>query len=617
MNLNKYSILFSLIFLFTNIGAQDTNKNILDQKLNIHADNVTILEIFNEISNKIDVRFSYNPNLIKVNKRVSIHAVNRSADSIIKEILENQCYLKTRGKYIIIGKLTSSEYYPKNNGFMLAGYIIDDETMEGIPSVSIFTQSGKNALTDEAGRFTIKLEEKDNQVIQLRKSGYYSLSFDSNKKMNLDLEIKMTPEKFISVQLVKDSIQNITLSSIQPTNELHTLFPINKSIKTNQFNIKDSLVKPATFSLYPGISTYGNLSGNMNFHFALNFVGYNRSISGLEIAALSNINKKNSSGVQIAGLSNYTGGNVSGVQVGGIFNIAKGHVSGIQIGGISNHVNEAFDGVQIAGISNINLGDVKGTQIGGVMNMADTVIGIQISGIANKSDSLQGLQLSGITNYTKDINGVQIAGIYNHSIRGEGIQFSGIVNRAKYFKGSQIGLINIADSLDGVPIGLFNIIKNGYSRIKVNADETFPINLAYTSGVQYFHTTLFIGTQTNSWNDTTKFLTAGYGIGSSIILGKSLSMDIDLNSQYISQRNLTTKTSYKASLYTGIEFKIYKKLYLAGGATLNAWFVNKSLISDSAYEKLRPEYSFKHDYVNSNFAWRGWFGYNFGVRLAI
>jgi hypothetical protein len=611
-------IVLSILFIVTStfgFGQQTPNK--LDKKLTIHAENVTIEELLKELGSKSDIKFSYNPKTIRANKRVTIHSVNKPTSEVLKTIFTEKYAFKFRGNYVIITPdKSSSDITPKTNEINISGVILDSETNDGLAFASIYTSSGRSTITDETGEFLLKLEQSNDKVLQLRKNGFVPLSFDISQKQN-DVEIKMVAEKSISILVDNEVGNQDALVSIKPT-EIKTIYPINEGIKTNETNIKDTLRRPATFSLYPGMSTYNSLTANIVYKFALNFIGYNRGIDGIEIGALSNINREDVGNIQIAGISNHVGGNVKGFQVAGLTNTVKKDADGAQIAGITNHVGGKFEGAQIAGILNQNKGNLIGTQIGGIMNIVDTIKGWQIGGLANICESINGFQIGGLGNHTEAFVGPQIAGLYNHTQYAKGVQVSGIFNKAKTMNGWQIGLLNVSDTITGIPIGIFSFVKkNGYKHLEIYKDEIFDANIRFTTGVRKFHTFIFAGVQPQITNDATKFYTFGYGIGSAFDLSKKLLLDIDLSSQNIAQKKWSDLTNSNLKLYSGIGYKIYKSISVAGGVSLNAYFMDKSLLENTAFANIRNNYIYKYDSNTSDLAIRGWLGYKVGLMVAI
>ena len=105
-------------------------------------------------------------------------------------------------------------------------------------------------------------------------------------------------------------------------------------------------------------------------------------------------------------------------------------VSGLDLGFI-NHTSGEFSGVGV-GIVNLGVGPVSGWQMG-VVNVAQ--------------DRFSGLQF----------NPISLANIMG---QGEGAQIAWGFNKADYVHGFQLSLVNIAEDMEGVQVGLINIIRS-------------------------------------------------------------------------------------------------------------------------------------------------------------
>lgn len=613
------AFLFSILTFNHSINSQVTQLNNLDQNITLIAENITIAELLAEIGKKTEIKFSYNPKKINANKRVDIDANIEPVREVLTKIFKDEFDFKVRGNYVIIVPRENDDILSsEQKETKVSGFVIDEETEDGIDNVSIYTSSGTSTLSDEVGAFSIKLKKKDKSVFQLRKKGFKSMYFESSNGSQSNVNIKMSPIKRLAIYVERPIMKTARIESTKPNVHLNTIFPINNSLKTHQENISDSLSRTFSFSLYPGLSTYSNLSGNIEFNFALNFVGYNRGIEGVEIGILSNINKEDVSGLTLAGLSSYVGGNVEGFQISGIFNVIGRELNGIQIAGISNATIGNVEGVQLAGISNHAQMNYNGLQVSGIYNQTVTIIGSQFAGIMNLSKSINGIQTAGILNVASRMDGLQLSGIMNKANEVDGAQIAGIVNIAKNVKGSQIGLFNVADSITGVPIGLFSFVKkNGYKKVCLYTDELFPVNLMFRTGVKAFHNILFAGADTDISTNEDSFYTFGYGVGSTLDLSRIFAIDFDVTGQYITKQKFTNTESMLLKSYLGLEINLSKSISITGGATFNAYYFDQQLLTDEDFDGLRSSYLFEEVVNNGDDVWRGWLGFSAGLRFSM
>lgn len=150
--------------------------------------------------------------------------------------------------------------------------------------------------------------------------------------------------------------------------------------------------------------------------------------------------------------------NVNGFDM-GIVNKTNGYQKGAQFGILNQTVFE-FSGFR-SGIVNFSGGEFKGFETG-IVNQLESDGNGWVAGCVNiVNDDFKGL-LSGICNiqYADKMEGAHI-GIVN-LIRGS--KKSQGEEKTENRKGTQIGVVNVTESLDGVQIGLINVNKS--ARIK-------------------------------------------------------------------------------------------------------------------------------------------------------
>jgi hypothetical protein len=290
--------------------------------------------------------------------------------------------------------------------------------------------------------------------------------------------------------------------------------------------------KPIQFSFTPGLGTHGKMSGQVTNKFSFNLLGgYSAGVDGFELGGLFNIDKKDVQYAQIAGIFNIVSGDVKGVQIGGITNTVGKSVSGVQISGIASQVSDSVEGVVISGIAGYVGGCMKGVQISGIANLI-----ANRDSARRKSDTIpeamHGAQVAGIINVVNGHSrGVQLAGIANLN-RGDihGAQASGIMNSARRVEGSQISLINFADTVTGYCFGIINIVKHGYHVLSISSNETFNFNAVFKAGNRKLYSILGGSFQENG---NREIYGVKYGFGREFPLSKRLAIAADLTGQNI------------------------------------------------------------------------------------
>jgi hypothetical protein len=412
----------------------------------------------------------------------------------------------------------------------------------------------------------------------------------------------------------KDSVTQKQVSFFQN-------FLLSHDIKTNLKNISDTFFTKTQIGIIPYVSTNKLLSGNTVNDYSFNIlIGYSQGVNKFEIGGLMNIDRGNVQSFQAAGLINAVGGNVHGIQLAGWGNITKGNSSGIIAGGIFNigtdvkgiqlagifnlnlsypdsftnlkinhFLQDTVDGIQAAGIFNMNAGHTEGIRLAGLFNAGNTNNGFQAAGLFNANhgiskganiaglfnmlnDSTSGTDISALFNISREHKeGMQLAGLFNTS-QGtmKGIQLSTLFNFSESHKGTQIALLNIADSMDGIPIGLISVVKHGYHKIEVFGDDLFYTQLAYRTGVPLFHNIFSAGVDLT--NRVSGLWNVGYGIGSSMSLGNRWNLTSDMLAQRIIHQRHFNQAPFLASAFIGIEKQFHPKFSISIGPTYHVLF---------------------------------------------
>ncbi len=594
-----YIVLISLI-LFNSVLGQ-THVPILERKISITATNEKISSILNRIGQLGGFSFSYNSAIISQEESVSLNITNKSIREVLNEIFKDNMNFKEKGNYLIITKATAP--LSKNNivVVVLNGYVEDGKTGEKIADASVYEKSSlTSTITDQYGHFNLKLDKKSDSVtISVSKKNYRDTLVSITASDNQYFKISM----LAVIDSVVDIEQTETIdTTIVDSNDL--VFPYED--EPNVQNIHDTLYQLVQVSILPFIGTNERLSGNVINDYSLNlFGGYSLGTRQIELGFFVNMDRGDVSWLQVAGFGNLVGRNVYGIQAAGFANVNGGETKAVQLAGFANTNLGESRGVQVAGFANTNLKSMNGVQVAGFSNVTiGNSRGAQIAGLSNvQVGDYRGSQIAGLTNIaTEKISGSQISVLFNHGRR---------------VQGTQIGLVNYADTLGGVPIGLLSIVKSGYHKIELSADEVFYTNLAFRTGVRKFHTMIMAGFKPQQSLDVadTSVWTFGYGIGTARKLTRWLYLDLDLSSQHVNRGSFTNALSLLNKAYVGLDFQVAKKFSIATGITLNG-FLTRTTYSE--YPKLFTDYTPRIIYdenLNHDINLKMWWGAKVALRF--
>jgi hypothetical protein len=556
-----YAVFLCLILSNSDVLAQNTVP-ILERKISITASNEKIPSLLNRIGQAAGFSFSYNSAIISSDQLVSFNVTNKSVREVLNEIFQDTMNFKEKSNYLIITKAPVPA--TKNNSVVIIinGYVEDGNTGEKIAQASVYDKSSAaSTVTDQYGYFKLKLEKKtDSVALSVSKKNYQDTLLSITAPDNQYLKISIQPlQDSVSVLAETESLDTVAVKE--------NSFTLPYEDEPNVQNIHDTLYRLVQVSFLPFIGTNDRLSGNIINDYSINFLGgYSMGTRQIELGLFVNMDRTDVSWLQVAGFANLVGRNVYGIQAAGFVNVNGGETKAVQLAGFANtNLGESI-GVQVAGFANTNLNSVHGVQVAGFSNVTiGNSKGVQVAGLSNvQVGDYRGSQIAGLTNIANGkISGSQISVLFNHG---------------RKVHGTQIGLINYADTLGGVPIGLLSIVKSGYHKIELSADEVFYTNLAFRSGVRKFYTMLQAGFKPQQSLNTgdSSVWTFGYGLGTARKISNKIFLNIDFSAQHVNKGSFTNALSLLNKINVGFDFQLTKGFSLYTGATLNGYLTNSS-----------------------------------------
>lgn len=543
--------------------AQD---NLLKRKVSLHVHEKPLENILLDMSEKAGFTFSYNSSILSDHSStLSYDLDNESVKSTLDRILPDNIDYKVSGNHLILLEKASSTSGKKEK-YTIRGQVFSAEDKTPLEDVVVYEISSLvSALTNADGSFSmvIPAEFKQFGIAFNHQDFHEKVIFIDPKDQSLSITLKPKRErkdieKLESIPVSPQSVESLSL--------VRTLVPAALFTRTSNMDwIRQVAVQ---VSFLPSIGTNLKMSGLIENDFSLNVLaGYSYGVNKFEMGGLVNIVRKDVKGAQIAGIGNIVGNNTRGGQIGGLFNYDRGSMKGVQVAGIYNFLKDSLEGTQVSGIGNVIKGNMKGVQLSGLYNYVEgNVEGTQISGLANfvendvqlfqfagllnKAEKVNGTQISGLINFSTDtVKGAQLSGLLNKAQAVEtfqlsgianiaeetvsGTQISGLLNYAQYVGGSQIALVNIADSASGIPVGFFSYIKQGHRRIEFYITEILPANIAFKTGVQKFYNIFTSGI--GAWSGNSR-LSLGYGVGTETGLNDHLGLNFEVTNNVIFDR---------------------------------------------------------------------------------
>lgn len=174
-------------------------------------------------------------------------------------------------------------------------------------------------------------------------------------------------------------------------------------------------------------------------------------------------------GLFVGGLGVGGGGSVDGIVIGGLGAGVGGHLRGLAIGGLGVGSGGSAEGIMIGGLGVGAAGEVKGLAIGGLAVGSGTrVHGLAIGGLGVGAPRIDGIAISALGAGAQDAKGALIAPwVKIEHGEMQGLTVGGFNQVRGLHHGLAIGIVNYADELQGVQIGVINIARNNPNGAKV------------------------------------------------------------------------------------------------------------------------------------------------------
>jgi hypothetical protein len=182
----------------------------------------------------------------------------------------------------------------------------------------------------------------------------------------------------------------------------------------------------------------------------------------------------------------------------------------------------------------------------------------------------------------------------------------------------QLGIVNIADSIQGIPVGLFSFVKKGGHRVvDVYGSEALYTTVAYKMGVRAFYNVFPIGAQIKANKLRVGF---GYGVGTEAGISKNIYTNTELVTMFIWEEGMidNSELNLMNRLSTTFGYKIGNRTSLFVGPAFN---VMASSYQDpdkpgTTGSSIAPYTLYDNTFTGSkDVNLKMWFGFNAGIRF--
>ncbi|MFW5656664.1 MAG: hypothetical protein ACOC0C_03525 [Bacteroidota bacterium] len=600
--------LFLLFILPQTTFSQGNPTPILERKISIKVDVTPVPSILATIADKGNFVFSYNPELVQSLEPRSIDIQDMPVRHALHALFEDDIHFRERGNYVILKEDNpSKKNNPEKPTYIIEGYISEAGTGKKLTETTVYSEKTRQAaITDEYGFFRLEVTSDTTPELNVVKAGFRDT-----------LIAPISTRSYLTVNLAtqknQDKFSLKTTGNEQDISAWSTHL-VKKNVLINTRNISSTFFSAVQISLAPYLSTNKLLTGNTVNNVSINTtIGYVQGVQYFEVGGIFNLVRNDAAFFQAAGVGNIVGNKCLGLQAAGVLNLSR-DLSGAQVSGVFNISRNDAQYFQAAGVGNIVAGESTGVQAAGVFNTSKDGTGAQFSGVFNHNKTFAGGQVAGVFNTGARVKGFQAAGLFNRSREFSGVQISGLFNSTETMRGASISIINLADSCIGVPIGLFNFIKNGYHSIEISTNELLMVNASFRSGIDKFYTIINAGA--NPGERDNPFWMFGFGIGTRLNAKGTYIYNADIIRQQVIHGKFETSDNTLTKLYVGVERKILPKVCLAGGLTYNFFSANTEAEEyETLYSDIGP-YTFSSKTFENGYNLKTWPGFTLALRFS-
>ncbi len=473
------------------------------------------------------------------------------------------------------------------------------------PITAHFSNKPKaEALTLLFGDSPLAYAEIGQQVVLRRKPGYTSTQLSSRPVRAIQSSpVHPTPPTATAEKMAARTARSTAPLQTLPPRSVRTLDPTTNSILEREL-----LIRPLALAIQEAARPLPPPERRMAQISLMPYLGTNSFRS----AAITNEMSVN----VVVGIS----GGVDGFELGGLVNIVRGDVVGVQIAGLSNRVRDELTGIQLAGALNRVGGTFTGLQISGLANtnLSDSH-GIMLAGIVNQTyGDTAHVQLAGLTNYSHGHAELQVSLLANQAGGVVGEQAALLFNKAGYVRGYQLGLVNVADTVAGISIGLLTLVKKGYNRVEISLSDYLWANAALVFGTQKWYNKLLLGAR---WDEVAVDAQAnkrtfmswgiGYGLGSAHAFSPRSRLLTEISAQHVNElTRWSPRLNLLSQLRLGWDYQLSRGLSWFMGPTINLLWTRDAAAGRSVLVP-RPQWTWERGELLLN----GWVGFQAGFRF--
>ena len=195
-------------------------------------------------------------------------------------------------------------------------------------------------------------------------------------------------------------------------------------------------------------------------------------LRGLNLGGLATVSQGNMMGLNVGGVATVSQRDIRGINFGGLATVGQGTVAGINVGGLAAVGQGGMQGLSVAGLAVISSGTMSGIHVAGGVVGSDKRLYLPFGFAADPEDDfgstrIRGISLATYRTQALEITALNVSGLIMKTNRLIGVSLGAINTVGGQQTGATIGLVNYAEQLDGVQIGVVNFVSENPWPFKV------------------------------------------------------------------------------------------------------------------------------------------------------
>lgn len=230
LKITVQGILLQVLFvslLIANDSNAQRQRSVEEIYINVNVTNATLKSVLKEISHQSDLNFSYEKNLIPLQKKITTNATNESVANILRSISKSaNVKFKRVNDNIFVARLEDDNHDVEEEFLAdidITGKITD-ENAQGLPGVSILVKGTTNGVTtDLDGNY--KLTVPDDATLIISFVGYVTQEISVGNRTVVDFQMELDEEQ----------LQEVVVTALGIKKERKTLGYATSKVESKEF----------------------------------------------------------------------------------------------------------------------------------------------------------------------------------------------------------------------------------------------------------------------------------------------------------------------------------------------------------------------------------------------